>query len=202
MFHSLRHVLQSLVWLLIVLAASTFLFGAGANSAKLIAIYVVVALALPALAYLQKPNPRVREGWHYLTPSAMEWLGLVGGLAMTLLFLWVFHFVGSARADAASQMFILKILIVAFAAGTGIVFYTSFAGELRWNDQAIELRKPFLTAKTIRFVDIVSGGMNPLTQSIWVAASDGTVIRFSPYANGAEMLARTIFRPEQDASAP
>jgi len=202
MFHSLRHVLQSLVWLLIVLAASTFLFGASANSARLIAIYVVVSLALPALAYLQRPNLRVREGWHYLTPSAMEWLGLVGGLAMTLLFLWVFHFVGSARADAASQMFFLKILIVAFAAGTGFVFYTSFAGELRWNDHAIEQRRPFLAVKAIRFVDIVDGGMNPLTQFIWVAGSDGTLIRFSPYANGAETLARTIFQPEHDASAP
>ena len=40
--------------------------------------------------------------------------------------------------------------------------------------------------------------VNPLTQAIWVATADGTVIRFSPYANGAESLARMIFRPEQD----
>jgi hypothetical protein len=154
------------------------------------------------LGYLQKPNPRVREGWHYLTPSLEEWFGLVCGVAMTLLFFWVYHFVGSARADAASQMFILKILIVAFAAGTGTIFYTSFAGELRWNDHAIEQSLPLVGTKMIRFVDIVNGGMTPLTQSIWVAGSDGTVIRFSSYANGAEALARTIFEPEHDTPAP
>jgi len=44
--------------------------------------------------------------------------------------------------------------------------------------------------------------MNPLTQVIWVAAADGTVIRFSPYANGAESLARMIFNPKSDEPAP
>jgi NADH:ubiquinone oxidoreductase subunit 6 (subunit J) len=202
MFRNLRHVLQSIVWFLILLAALTFVFGGSVNSARLVVVYVVVTLTLAALAYLQKPYPRVHEGWHYLTPSAMEWLGLVGGVTMTLLFLWVYYFVGSARADAASQMFMLKILIVSFAAGTGIVFYTSFAGELRWNDHAIEQRQLFLAAKTIKFVDIVGGGMNPWTQAIWAAGSDGTVIRFSPYANGAEALARTIFQPQLDGPAP
>jgi hypothetical protein len=38
--------------------------------------------------------------------------------------------------------------------------------------------------------------------AIWIAAVDGTVIRFSPYANGAESLARMIFKPEPDDSAP
>lgn len=202
MFGSLRQVLYSLLGLLIFLVASLFWFGDKPYGARLILIYVVVTLALPALAYLQRTKPRIQDGWHYLTPSAMEWFALVGGVAMSLLFLWVYHFVGSARADAASQMFILKMLIIVFAAGTGIVFYTSFAVELRWNDHAIEQRRPFFAARAIRFADIVSGGLHPLTQSIWIAGSDGTVIRFSPYANGAETLARTIFQPEPDAPAP
>jgi hypothetical protein len=116
--------------------------------------------------------------------------------------LWVYHFVGSARADAATQMLILKFLIGAFAAGVGIVFLTSFASELRWNDRSIEQRRLLFGAKTLQFADIVAGGMNPLTQAIWIAATDGTVIRFSPYANGAESLARTIFKPEPDEPTP
>jgi hypothetical protein len=80
--------------------------------------------------------------------------------------------------------------------GSGVVFFTSFACELRWNDRSIEQRRLLFGAKTLRFADIVAGGMNPLTQAIWVAAADGTVIRFSPYANGAESLARMIFKPE------
>jgi len=199
MFRDLHHVLRSLVLLLVVLAASTFVFGGRVDILKLVIVYAGVTLALAALTCLQKPTPRVQEGWHYLTPSAMEWFGLAGCFALTVLFLWVYYFVGSARADAASQMFVLKILIVAFAAGAALIFYTSFAGELRWNDETIEQRRPFLAAKTIKFADIVDGGMNPWTQSIWAAGSDGTVIHFPPYANGAEALARTIFQPERNA---
>jgi hypothetical protein len=141
----------------------------------------------------------MREGWHYLTPSAMEWFGLVGCFTLTALLLWVYYFVGSARADADSQMFVLKILIVAFAAGTALIFYNSFASELRWNDQTIEQHHAFRPSKSMKFTEIVDGGMNPLTQSIWIAASDGTTIQFSPYANGAESLARTIFPPGRKA---
>ena len=82
MFDSLRRVLLSLLGLLVILVASAFLFGESVNGARLVVIYAVVTLALPALAYLQKANPRVREGWHHLTPSAMEWLALVGSVAM------------------------------------------------------------------------------------------------------------------------
>jgi hypothetical protein len=202
MFRSLRHVLQSLILLLVVLAASILVLGGRVDILRLVIVYVGVTLTLAALAYLQKPTPRVQEGWHYLTPSAMEWFGLVGCFALTLLFLWVYHFVGSARADAALQMVVLKILIVVSAAGTALIFHTSFASELRWTEEAIEQHQPFFTTKTIRFADIVDGGLKAWTQSIWIAASDGTVIHFSPYANGAEALARAIFPPERNAPTP
>jgi hypothetical protein len=199
MFHNLRHVLHSLVLLLVVLGASTFVLGARIDILRLVVIYVGVTLTLAALTYLQKAAPRVREGWHYLTPSAMEWFGLAGCFALTAFLLWVYYFVGSARADVASQMVVLKILIVAFAAGTALIFYTSFASELRWNDHTIEQHHALRPSKAIKFSDIVDGGMNPLVQSIWIAASDGTTIQFSPYANGAETLARTIFAPGRKA---
>ena len=199
MFQNLRYVVQSLVWLLVVLAASTFVFGGRVDTVRLVMVYVGVTLTLAALTYLQRPNPHVREGWHYLSPSAMEWFGLASSFGLTLLLLWIYHFVGSARADAATQMIVLKLLIVTFATGTALVFYTSFASELRWNDHTIEQRQPFRPAKTIRFADVVDGGMNPWTQTIWVVASDGTAIHFMPYANGAATLARTIFQPERKA---
>jgi hypothetical protein len=203
MFDNLRNVLQSLVWLAIVLAASMFFFGGGSlTSLQVIVTYVAITLILMTTSYLQKPRPRVHEGWHYLTPSAMEWLGLLSAVVMTLVCLLVYHFVGSARADADSQMFILKILTIVFAAGTGIIFYSSFASELRWNDHVIEQHRPFLARKTIRLADIVDGGMIRWAECLWVAGSDGTVIYFSSYANGVETLARTIFPPEHDATAP
>ena len=199
MFHDLRHMLQSLTGPLLVLAVVAFVFDRSVDDMRPLIIATVAALAVAALAYLQKPDPRARDGWLYLTPSVMEWFALIGCFAFTALLLWIYYFVGSARADAATQMMVLKWLIAAFAAGTGMVFLTSFASELRWNDHAIEQRRPFLAAKSVRFADITTGGMNPVTQSIWIAASDGTVIRFSPYSNGAEALAVAIFQPEHDA---
>ncbi len=199
MLHNLRPLLQNLIGPLLVLIVVAFVFDRSVDDMRPLIIATVAALAVTAFTYLQKPNPRVREGWLYLTPSAMEWFALIGCFAFTALLLWIYHFVGSARADAATQMMVLKWLIAVFAAGTGMVFFTSFASELRWNDHAIEQRRPFLTAKTMKFAEITTGGINPLTQSIWIAASDGTVIRFSPYSNGAEALALAIFQPEQDA---
>ena len=194
--------MRSFAWpllgLVILIAVIVAVTGGGMDSVRPFISVAVAMLAIVALTALQKTDARVREGWHYLTPSAMEWFALIGSFTLTALMLWVYHFVDSARPDAESQMLILKCLIAAFAAGTGLVFFTSFACELRWNDSAIEQCRLLLGAKTLRFADIVADGMNPLTQAIWVAAADGTVIRFSPHANGAESLARLIFQPEHD----
>jgi hypothetical protein len=207
MLPDLRRALRNLAWpvlgFVILIAVIVVVTGGSVDNVRPFVSVAVAMLAIVALTALQKSDARVREGWHYLTPSAMEWFALIGSFAITALMLWVYHFVGSARADAATQMLMLKCLIAAFAAGTGLVFFTSFACELRWNDRSIEQRRLLLGAnlfgaKTLRFADIVAGGMNPLTQAVWVADADGTVIRFSPYANGAESLARMIFRPEDD----
>jgi Ni/Fe-hydrogenase subunit HybB-like protein len=206
MLPDLHRAFRSLAWpllgLVILIAVLVVVTGGSLDGVRPFISVAVAMLAMVALIALQRPHARVREGWHYLTPSAMEWFALIGSFALTALMLWVYYFVGSARADAATQMLILKCLIAAFAAGTGLVFFTSFACELRWNDRSIEQRRLLVGAKTLRFADIVAGGMNPLTQAIWVAAADGTVIRFSPYANGAESLARMIFQPEQDDDPP
>ncbi len=207
MLPDLRRALRNLAWpvlgFVILIAVIVVVTGGSVDNVRPFVSVAVAMLAIVALTALRKSDARVREGWHYLTPSAMEWFALIGSFAITALMLWVYHFVGSARADAATQMLMLKCLIAAFAAGTGLVFFTSFACELRWNDRSIEQRRLLLGsnlfgAKTLRFADIVAGGMNPLTQAVWVADADGTVIRFSPYANGAESLARMIFRPEDD----
>lgn len=202
MLPDLRRALRNFAWpllgLVLVIAVIVAVTGGDVGSVRPFISVAVAMLAIVALTALQKPDARVRDGWHYLTPSAIEWFALTGSFTLTALMLWVYHFIGSAHPDAATQMLTLKCLIAAFAAGTGLVFFTSFACELRWNDRAIEQRRLLLGAKTLRFAAIVTGGMSPLTQTIWVAAADGTVIRFSPYANGAQSLARMIFQPEHD----
>ena len=204
MLPDLRRALRNLAWpllvLVILIVVLVVVTGGSVDNVRPFISAAGALLAVIALTALQRPDARVREGWHYLTPSAMEWFALIGSFAITALMLCIYHFLGSARADAATQMLILKCLIAAFAASSGIVFFTSFACELRWNDRSIEQRRLLFGAKTLRIADIVAGGMNPLTQAVWVADGDGTVIRFSPYANGAQSLARMIFRPEDDDS--
>jgi hypothetical protein len=201
MFRDWRYVLQGLLWLLLLLIVNTFVFGRGTSNVRLLIIYAVTTLILSGLGFFQKRDTPVRAGWRYLTPSAMEWFGLIASFGLTALFLYVYYFVGSARADEESQMLALKFLIVGFGGGTAIIFFSSFASELRWNDDCIEQRRLFRSRKTVRFADIVAGGLERWTQYVWVAGSDGTMIRFSPYQNGAEALARTLFKPEQDGSA-
>ncbi len=194
----MRYVLQGLICFLLLFAAATFVLGADAKSVQYVIADVAATLALSGLTYFQKRVPQVREGWLYLSPSALEWFALASTFALTVLFLWVYYFVGSDREDADTQMFALQLLSVGFGAGTGFVFLVSFASEVRWNGDCIEQRRPLRATKKIILSDIVASGLNQWTHAIWIAAADGTVIRFSSYANGAEALARAISAP-QDA---
>jgi hypothetical protein len=202
MFRELRYVLLSLLSLVLLLVVNTLVFGRGESNLRLLAIYLAVTFILSGLGYLQKRETRVREGWRYLTPSAMEWFCLIIGFGLTALFLYVYYFVGSARADAETQMLVLRLLIGAFGVGTAAIFFGSFASELRWNEDRIEQRRLFLGPKTVRLADIVAGGVESFTQYVWIAGADGTVIRFSPYQNGSEALARAIFRPPEGDASP
>jgi hypothetical protein len=73
------------------------------------------ALLVGALARLATRSPPALGGWRYLRPGAMHWTGVLLGGGLVGLMLYVRLFVGSNRADAASQMAILSGLITAFA---------------------------------------------------------------------------------------
>jgi hypothetical protein len=194
MFPDRRYVFLSVLFMVVVLAVNTLVFGRAASDIDIVKVFLVpyaITAAIVGLAKLQKRAPRVHDGWQYLTPSAAEWCAVLGCFAMTLLFLYVFHFVGSARADAESQMIALKCLIAGFAFLTVAGFIFSFGSRVRWNDQCIEQYPLFLPRRTIRWAEVAWGGES-WTGRAWLAASDGTVVRFSPGQNGAEALFRTI----------
>jgi hypothetical protein len=196
MFTGLRYVFQSLLLLLLFLVSNTFLFGSAVSSLKILGIYVAVTLALNGLAYLQRREARAGDGWRRLTPGPMEWTALILSFGLTLLFLYVYLFVGSSRADAASQMFILKFLIAGFAIGTAIAFFGSFASEIRWNDEAIEQRRLFRKTSTIRWNELANVGIDPFIGHVRLVSRDGDVVRFSTYQNGAEALRQMLMAGE------
>lgn len=197
MFSSLRYVLFSLLILLVVLTVNVLFFGSRFSNIEILAIYAVVTLVQTGFDFVQRRSGRIRGDWHHLTPSLMEWFALVGGFALSALFLYIFFFVGSSRADAASQMAVLKWLIVAFTFGTALVFHGSFASDIRWNDEQIEQRRLFGRPVVIRWADLANVAMR-WDQSIRLTSSGGAAISFSPYQNGAAALARKIKGADAD----
>jgi hypothetical protein len=200
MFSSLRHVLFSLLIVLAVLAVNVLFFGSRFSNIEILAIYAVVTLAQTGFDFAQRRSGRIRGDWHHLTPSPMEWFALIGCVALGVLCLCIFFFVGSGRPDAASQMTVLKWLIVAFTLGSAVVFYGSFASDVRWNDEQIEQHRLFGPKVIIRWADL-AGVETAWDQSIRLFSRHGGVISFSPYQNGAAALAARIMgREEQDSA--
>lgn len=197
MFSHLRYVLLSLLILLVVLAANALVFGGHFSSIKILAIYAVVTLVQTGFDLAQRRHGRIRGEWHHLTPSLMEWFALIGCFALSVLFLYIFFFVGSSRADAASQMTILKWLIIAFTIGTAIVFRGSFSSDIRWNDEQIEQRRLFGRPVVIPWADLAAVEMK-WDQSVRLTSSGGVAISFSPYQNGAAALAQKIMGEHED----
>lgn len=146
---------------------------------------------------------RAADGWHYLTPAPIEWFGFVLGAGLSLFFVWIYYFVGTARPDPVSQMQGLKWLVVFFSAGTVISGFFSFGISTRWNDEKIERRIPFLAPKTILLRNIVAIHREVWSDLLVIIDGDGNQIRFSPHKNGAEALLLKILgiKEEEEESA-
>ncbi len=190
-FSHLRFVLISLVILVAILSANVVFFGGQFFDLKILAIYVGVTLFQVGFDIAQRRKASLKDGWHQLAPSPMEWFALIGSFALTCLFLYIFFFVGSARADAAQQMTVLKWLIAAFALGTALVFYGSFASSVRWNDEQIEQHGLFKAPVIIRWTDLEGVEMT-WAQAVRLVSRDGTKITFSPYQNGTASLGQAV----------
>lgn len=190
-FSRLRLVLISLATLIAILIINVAFFGGQFFDLKILAIYAVVTLFQAGFDIAQRRRAALKDGWHHLTPSPMEWFALIGCFALTGLLLYVFFFVGSARADAASQMTVLKWLIAAFALGTALVFHGSFASSVRWNDEQIEQHSLFRPAVVIRWSDLEGVEMT-WAQAVRLVSRSGAAITFSPYQNGTASLGQAV----------
>jgi hypothetical protein len=149
-------------------------------------LHIVIAAGIIALvSRLQRKDPLESEGWKILTAGGMEWLALILGSGLTGLFAYVFFFVGSARHDAAFQMLMLQVLIVAFAIMTAFSFYSVFMVTTRWNDWRLEQDSFIFGKRTICFTDV--SRLLPLTWAdvLRIDAVDGTRIYVPLYRNGA-----------------
>ena len=123
----------------------------------------------------------------------MHWTGLWLGTGLTVLFAYVWLFVGSSRADAESQMTILFCLILAFGTvtiGVGLQTWLITKRAVRWRGKTIRFTSR-ATAETREFGEIESAN-----QTIWgsftVEFRDGAVLKLDPNAKGAYELISAV----------
>ncbi len=187
-----RHLLLSLAGLAVILLVNHFVFGQKISNLQIVLTYLLINAILVLGVIFRRRQSRVVDGWHYLTPGPMEWVALVLGAGLSLLFLYIYHFVGSARADAAFQMQVLKWLIVAFSSLTALVGFYSFMLSTRWNDERIERFMPFRSPHTILLRDVVSVRHEVWSDCLLIEDAAGKRLRVSVYQNGAVSLARKL----------
>jgi hypothetical protein len=187
-----RRLLQSAAGLAVILLVNHFVFGQKIGNLQIVLTYLLINAILVLGVIFRRRQGRVVDGWHYLTPGPMEWVALMLGAGLSLLFLYIYHFVGSARADAAFQMQVLKWLIVAFSFLTALVGFYAFVMSTRWNDERIERFMPFRSPHTILLRDVVSVRHETWSDCLLIEDAAGKRLRVSVYQNGAAALARKL----------
>ena len=118
----------------------------------------------------------------------MERLAIGLGTVLTLLFAYIFFFVGSGRQDAEQQMLILRLLLIAFALMTAYVSYLALMVTIRWNTRQIEQDASVFGKRSIQFADIAQ--LSPLrwADMLRITSIDGTRIYVPLYRNGADVF--------------
>lgn len=86
-----------------------------------------------------KSAPIDDDGWRWIRPSFIHHFALVGSLVFAVFMWWLYLFVGSARADAATQEQAMLLLASAFSVGCIIVWWIYYANRLCWRDDQIRI---------------------------------------------------------------
>lgn len=187
-----------------VLALASYAVFGRETAIRNFAIVLTVSLVLTGLSSLQRKEAATeRDGWRALRPSTMHWVSLVLSGGITGLLLYIYFFVGSARADAATQMKILGGLVVAFGACTVISFATCFVAKVRWNGERIESWLGPRLRRAIAWRDLAGAEFREPSGPIVLYAQTGEKLSIDPNCNGAEELCEELRRwlPTSPAAA-
>ncbi|MEM8696344.1 MAG: hypothetical protein AAGE05_10025 [Pseudomonadota bacterium] len=163
------------------------------DSGRLLVVMVTAAAAtaiLSLLASRARPGPR---GWRQLRPSAMHWTGMGLGGALLGLFAYVRLFVGSTRADAATQMTILTGLILAFGLmtmATALSIHQIRRRSVSWRGDVIRFRGPGGPEER-RTGDVRHIGRSMLGHIV-LTFDDNVRLRIDAYATGAAELIERV----------
>ena len=152
------------------------------------------AVMAAALGWLASAGSKQAAGWGKIRPGAMHWTGLVLSAGLAALMAYVVRFVGSSRADGATQMQILGWLTLLFAAGAVLSLLQMrriVHAAISWRGGAVRFRAPGSGETERPIAEIMSLEEN---RTGWFVATfgDGATLRIDPYARGADALLQRI----------
>jgi hypothetical protein len=150
--------------------------------------------AAALLGWLACRGSRPTAGWGHVRAGAMHWTGLVLSAGLSALMGYVVRFVGSSRADGATQMQILGWLALAFAAGaifSLVRMHSITRADIRWRGGTVRFRASGRGRAERPIPEIMSLSESG---SGWFVATfgDGISLRIDPYAKGADALLQRI----------
>ncbi len=144
---------------------------------------VTCLLVVPALYalfglcdLLQRARARWHDGWRYLTPGPMTWLGLGCGLVLTGVFTLV------ALSDQSTPF-----LIGVAGAFNGIAPATTFVTlreEVRWTDTPIERRTISGEIRRMARSELAADG-DEISGYHWISGYERPRIRFHSSSHGS-----------------
>jgi hypothetical protein len=140
------------------------------------------------------------DGWRTIRAGVAIWAPLAGSAAFSLLLLYVYFFVGSARADAESQMMACLGVALAFALGAAALAASAFGQSVSW--RAGELRVcPLIGATTLKpLSELASIQLRSWSHMFRLTFSDGYAVELSPYMHGTKQLLDHIGYPPEGSA--
>lgn len=189
----------------LLFAAALVFVGIKVLDGSLAVRHVFILLAVPVLLWALSRMQRreaayIEHDWRCLRPSTMHWVGLALSVGLTGLMLYVYLFVGSSRADAASQMTILLGLIMAFGTSAVVMGVLCFQAVVRWNDDRIESWLGPWPRGVISWRELAQAEHDGPGSPIVLEAVNGKRLKIDATLDGAEELlqriAPWIVRPE------
>lgn len=155
---------------------------------------VIGAVAATALAVAARRWPGGAapdaDGWVTLRPNWLLNGTILVTAGLTGLFVYVLLFVGSSRADAASQMRYLLALAIAFGLGCLYTSWASYGRAIAWKGDRLRVRRRLGGGETLHLLsDLQSIERQDMRNEYRLTFRDGAILRISTYFTGAEDLA-------------
>jgi hypothetical protein len=159
--------------------------------AKVMLIFVAVFALQFLHDRLYRPARIDSMGWRWLRPGFIHYFAFFGSAAFATLMWWVYLFVGSARADAATQETAMLLIAVAMTCGAALVWFTCFLRRYAWAESTFKVMlfnwETRYDLGRLSEIDLIHNG-----QTVVLRFTDGRRVSFSADMHGADDLADHI----------